>query len=164
MQLASVNLFGAIRVTKAFLPLIRRSQGRIVNVSSVLGFLATPFVGAYSITKTGLEMFSDVLRLEMKPFNVKVCTIEPGNFLAATEISGVTGEDPGRAARHFYDQLGDAVQQDYGRKILEKETRTLNVLKKIGVGFLFNVLSILSSALCLNSSSHSFNRKKMLNL
>lgn len=43
----AVNLFGAIRVTKAFAPLIRQSQGRIVNVSSTLGRAVTPFLAAY---------------------------------------------------------------------------------------------------------------------
>jgi len=131
--LASVNLFGTIRVTKAFLPLIRRSQGRVVNISSITGILSTPFLGAYSITKSGLETFSNILRLEMKPFNVKVCTIRPGNFLAASNITGIAGEEPARTARHFWDQLGDTVQKDYGKQILEKEIATLQILTKIAV-------------------------------
>lgn len=81
MQIAAVNLFGTMRTTKTFLPLIRKSQGRVVNVSSTLGRVVTPFLGVYCITKHGIEAYSDVLRLEMKRFNVKVCTIEPGNFM-----------------------------------------------------------------------------------
>ena len=56
-----VNLFGMIRVTKAFLPLVRRSRGRIINMSSVMGrhvFGSMP----YSIAKYGVEAFSDKLR------------------------------------------------------------------------------------------------------
>ena len=69
----------------------------------------------------------------MKPFNVKVCTIRPGNFLAASNITGIAGEEPARTARHFWDQLGDTVQKDYGKQILEKEIATLQILTKIAV-------------------------------
>lgn len=83
-------------------------------------------------------MFSNVLRLEMKPFNVKVCTIRPGNFLAAANTTGIAGEEPARTARHFWDQLGDAVQKDYGKQILEKEITTLQILTKIAVRKIIN--------------------------
>jgi 3-hydroxybutyrate dehydrogenase len=133
-RVASVNLFGAIRVTRAFLPLVRRTQGRIINVSSLTAVMAVPFTGAYNIAKRGLEAFNDTLRLEMKPFKVKVITINPGNFLAANVVSGETAVqagDPARMARHFWDQLGDAVQRDYGKQILEKELRSIHALTTI---------------------------------
>ena len=73
-----VNFFGAIAVTQAFLPLLRRTRGRVVNVSSIQGKFAAPFVGAYAASKFALEGASDALRLELRPFGVRVILIEPG--------------------------------------------------------------------------------------
>src|SRR4028119_876827 len=54
-----INLVGQLAVTQAFLPLLRKAQGRIVNISSLAGKLTTPFNGAYSAAKHGIEAFSD---------------------------------------------------------------------------------------------------------
>jgi NAD(P)-dependent dehydrogenase (short-subunit alcohol dehydrogenase family) len=74
-----VNFFGALAAIQTFLPLLRDSGGRIVNVSSISGKLATPFVGAYSASKFALEAASDALRLELRPFGVSVSVVEPGS-------------------------------------------------------------------------------------
>ena len=110
--MAAVNIWGAVRVTNAFLPLIRKHQGRVVNVASVAGRIAIQFSGAYCITKFGVEAFSDILRLEMTRFNVGVSTIEPGNFLAATKLAGPSGIAD--LCRQFWQQLTDSVRADYG--------------------------------------------------
>lgn len=60
-QMLSVNLFGVIDVTLSVLPLIKMSQGRVVNVSSVFGRIA-PFGGPYCVSKYGVEAFNDSLR------------------------------------------------------------------------------------------------------
>lgn len=74
-----VNVFGLIRLTKAVLPIMRRQRGGyIVNVSSVAGKLSTPMMGWYSASKHALEALSDSLRLEVKPFGIKVVLVEPG--------------------------------------------------------------------------------------
>ena len=111
-QMAAVNICGAVRVTNAFLPLIRKHQGRVVNVASVAGRIAIQFSGAYCITKFGVEAFSDILRLEMTRFNVGVSTIEPGNFLAATKLAGPSGIT--YLCRQFWEQLAESVRKDYG--------------------------------------------------
>ncbi len=73
------NIFGLLRVTRAFLPPMRqRGHGRVVNVGSVAGHLALPFLGAYASTKHALEAISDALRLELRPFGVQVVLIKPG--------------------------------------------------------------------------------------
>jgi NAD(P)-dependent dehydrogenase (short-subunit alcohol dehydrogenase family) len=72
------NFFGVIRVTKACLPLLRESKGRVVNISSISGRVAAPFLSPYSTSKFALESFSDSLRRELRPFGVKVAVIEPG--------------------------------------------------------------------------------------
>ena len=79
-----VNLLGVHTVTQAFLPLLgtepgwRGKPGRIVNISSVSGRLAVPFLGAYAASKFGLEGYSDSLRRELMLFGIKVIVIEPG--------------------------------------------------------------------------------------
>jgi NAD(P)-dependent dehydrogenase (short-subunit alcohol dehydrogenase family) len=60
-------------VTQAFLPLLRKARGRIVNISSLAGKLTTPFNGAYSAAKHGIEAFSDALRMELAPWGRATC-------------------------------------------------------------------------------------------
>ena len=105
-----MNLWGVVRVTKSFLPLIRKGRGRVVNVASISGRFAPMFLSAYGITKFGVEAFSDVLRLEMARFNVNVSIIEPGNFTAATGIMK-TGRE---TSQKFWDELAEPIRKDYG--------------------------------------------------
>ncbi len=78
-----INVFGALAVTRAFLPLLRQGAGRIVNVSSVNGRIVTPFVGPYSASKFALEALSDGLRLELRPWSISVSVIQPGATLSS---------------------------------------------------------------------------------
>jgi NAD(P)-dependent dehydrogenase (short-subunit alcohol dehydrogenase family) len=79
-----VNLLGVHTVTQAFLPMLgidpngKGKPGRIVNISSVSGRLAVPFLGAYAASKFGLEGYSDSLRRELMLFGINVILIEPG--------------------------------------------------------------------------------------
>jgi NAD(P)-dependent dehydrogenase (short-subunit alcohol dehydrogenase family) len=73
-----VNLFGHIAVTQALLPELVRGHGRIVNVSSVSGLIASPGVGPYVASKFALEGLSDVMRRELRPLGVRVVVVEPG--------------------------------------------------------------------------------------
>lgn len=75
-----VNLIGHLAVTRAMLPALRKRRGRIVNVSSIGGLVATPFFGPYCISKFGLEVISDCLRGELRPWGIKTIAIEPGSI------------------------------------------------------------------------------------
>jgi NAD(P)-dependent dehydrogenase (short-subunit alcohol dehydrogenase family) len=79
-----VNLLGPVRITRAFAPLLLESRGRVVNISSLNGIVASPMIGAYSISKHGVEAFGDGLAAELARFGVRVSLIEPGNY--GTEI------------------------------------------------------------------------------
>lgn len=71
-----VNVYGHLRLIQTFLPML--SAGRIVNVSSMMGKVALPTLGAYSMSKHALEAMSDVLRFELAMDNIDVITIEMG--------------------------------------------------------------------------------------
>jgi NAD(P)-dependent dehydrogenase (short-subunit alcohol dehydrogenase family) len=78
------NLFGALWVTQAVLPIMRAQQsGHIIQISSVGGIFAVPTVGLYHASKWGLEGFSQALAAEVKDLGIKVTIVEPGGF--ATE-------------------------------------------------------------------------------
>jgi NAD(P)-dependent dehydrogenase (short-subunit alcohol dehydrogenase family) len=73
-----VNTVGTLAVTQAFLPLIRKGRGRILNGSSMGGILAAPYTGPYSASKFAIEALSDSLRMELRPWKIDVIVIEPG--------------------------------------------------------------------------------------
>ncbi|MRR06352.1 MAG: SDR family oxidoreductase [Deltaproteobacteria bacterium] len=77
IQQYNVNVFGTHRITKAVFPLLLKSTGRIVNLSSVAGYVATPFSGPYASSKHAIEGWSDALRRELAPLGVKVMVVEP---------------------------------------------------------------------------------------
>jgi len=77
-QLFEVNFFGVVSVTQAFLPLLRKAKGRLVNMSSVSGLFAFPFLGPYASSKHALEALTDSWRLELRPWGIKVSLVEPG--------------------------------------------------------------------------------------
>lgn len=79
-----INFFGQINVTQRFLPLLRRGNGRIINISSKEGIMAMPFIGPYCASKFALEAFSDALRMELNQWKIPVSIIEPGTI--ATQI------------------------------------------------------------------------------
>lgn len=75
------NLFGVHRVCRAVLPTLRaQGRGLVINVSSIGGIVTIPFQGFYSASKFALEAYSDALRMEVAPFGIDVCLIEPGDF------------------------------------------------------------------------------------
>jgi len=72
------NLLGVIRMIKAVLPVMRQQgSGRIINVSSVVGQVAPPYLGVYATSKFALEGLSEALREEVRPFGVGVSLVEP---------------------------------------------------------------------------------------
>jgi NAD(P)-dependent dehydrogenase (short-subunit alcohol dehydrogenase family) len=75
-----VNVVGQVGVTQAFLPQLRAARGRIVNIGSIGGRMSTPFIGAYHISKFGMEALNDSLRLELRPWGIHVALIEPGSI------------------------------------------------------------------------------------
>jgi NAD(P)-dependent dehydrogenase (short-subunit alcohol dehydrogenase family) len=87
----AVNFHGPLVLTQTLIPIMRdQGGGRIINVSSLGGRLAFPAGGMYSASKFALEALSDVLRMELEAFNIKVSVIEPGPV--TTEFFGIAGD------------------------------------------------------------------------
>jgi len=76
----SVNVDGLHRVVRGLFPFLRESRGRIVNISSINGFVPSAFFGPYVISKFAVEAYSDVLRGELSDYGVQVSSVEPGAF------------------------------------------------------------------------------------
>jgi NAD(P)-dependent dehydrogenase (short-subunit alcohol dehydrogenase family) len=107
-----VNFIGQVAVTQAFLPLLRRSHGRIVNIGSVGGEVALPFLSPYAASKHALEGFSDSLRREVEPLGVKVAVVRPGAIRSSIWERGNQAADEVLASvpPEAHELYGDAVR------------------------------------------------------
>uniref|UniRef100_A0AAY5L4P6 3-hydroxybutyrate dehydrogenase, type 1 n=1 Tax=Esox lucius TaxID=8010 RepID=A0AAY5L4P6_ESOLU len=117
-HVSEVNLWGVIRITKAFLPLIRKAKGRVVNMASMYGRMGNAMRSSYCVSKYGVEAFSDCLRYEMKAWGVKVSIIEPGNFVVATGI--LTRDIVSTTAEKLWREAPSGVQEEYGKGHFDK--------------------------------------------
>ncbi len=114
-----VNVIGLVATTQAFMPSLRRARGRIVNMGSISGRLATPFVGPYAMTKHALEAYSDALRVELHPWKLHVALIEPGTIATPIWDKGmatadaVLAEIPEEAHRLYDAQMTPARETMY---------------------------------------------------
>jgi NAD(P)-dependent dehydrogenase (short-subunit alcohol dehydrogenase family) len=111
-----VNLFGPVAMVQAFVPLIRRGGGRIVNVGSVGGMLVLPLNGAYSASKFGIRAITDALRLELRQWKIHVSLIEVAPV--ETAIFGKT-----------YAEL-DALEQKLGKTGYELYEKQIAAVRK----------------------------------
>ena len=89
----NVNLRGPFLVTRAVLPLMmRQKNGTIINVSSSIGRAAYAYFGAYAVSKWGIEGFTQTLAAEVRSYNIRVNSVEPG--YVATKLTGYRGSRP----------------------------------------------------------------------
>lgn len=116
-QEMEVGYLGYLAMIKACLPLLRQSQGRIVNISSINGRCVFPVVGSGCATKYAIEALSDALRLELAPWQIKVCIIEPA--IVATPLwqksqanfEQLSSAVPSEQLELYYPSWSRAVQQ-----------------------------------------------------
>lgn len=113
-----VNFFGLAMLTKEILPLMRENKsGVIINMSSIAGKLYGPLSSWYNTSKHALEGWSDCLRLEMAPFNVKVSVIEPG--FIKTDIDEVSFPA-------YIENTKGTVYEKLGKKVYEESMKNVN--------------------------------------
>ena len=80
------NFFGALEVIQAVLPVMRaQGSGKIINFTSIAGYMGLPYRGIYSATKAALEIVTESLSMEVKGFGIQVVSMAPGDF--ATNIA-----------------------------------------------------------------------------
>lgn len=95
-QTMAVNVTGLLLLTRACLPLLRASQGRIVNISSISGLIAMPGVSVYAASKHAVEAVTDSLRVELSPFGIKVIAVEPGGVKTPIWDKGARRDEAAR--------------------------------------------------------------------
>ena len=77
----NTNFFGVVNMCKAVLPYMRKARrGKIINISSIGGVMGIPYQGFYSASKFAVEGYSEALALEVHPFHIKVCLVQPGDY------------------------------------------------------------------------------------
>lgn len=118
-----VNLTGQVAVTQAFLPMLRRSRGRIVNIGSIGGRVALPLLGPYAASKHAMEGLTDSLRRELRPAGIEVSIIRPGPI--ATEI----WERGNNKADELLERMPEA-QEHYGPAIASARAGAQERLKE----------------------------------
>jgi NAD(P)-dependent dehydrogenase (short-subunit alcohol dehydrogenase family) len=125
-----VNLFGHIAMTQALLPTLRQGRGRIVNVSSIMGKVAMPVLGAYSMSKHALEAMTDVLRMELRPWGIPVIAVEPG-AIATPMTDSMTSLLAQNSAQDDSDStaLYEALTEDMTKALQQQSKQAIPVEK-----------------------------------
>jgi NADP-dependent 3-hydroxy acid dehydrogenase YdfG len=126
------NVFGLLRVTRAFLPSMRaRRSGRLINLSSVVGRVAFPGMGVYGATKFAVEALSDALRMELAGFNISVSLIEPG--FVATDIGAASAQQAAEfpVTIDGYEELATAAGAYVAKQIAENAISAEQVARRI---------------------------------
>ena len=119
-RVMDVNFFGHVAMTKKFLPLLlAKRDSRVVNICSVAGFLASSGMSSYSASKYALESFSDCLRREMAPWNLRVSIIEPG-FMRTAILQGRP-----KSFSDFWGTLSSDAQERWGDAYLKEHVGAL---------------------------------------
>ncbi|MFJ4341009.1 SDR family oxidoreductase [Streptomyces sp. NPDC088915] len=104
-----INVVGQLAVIQGFLPLLRTGAGRIVNITSGLGNVAIPYLGAYAAAQFAKEGLSDALRRELAPFGIPVSVVQPGAVMTpiwdkmALEAGRTLDEAPEAVAELYRD-------------------------------------------------------------
>ena len=122
-KMFGVNVFGQVAVTQAFLPFIRKARGRIVNISSVGAHIAIPFGGLLNATKAAFGLLSDAMRLELRPFGIRVSTVEPGSIKTPAidktlgDVEGVIRDLPPSGANLYGPMLREFTKRAHKREM-----------------------------------------------
>jgi len=124
-EIFEINFFGQLAVTQALLRVLRQNRGRIVNITTVGVNLAIPFGGLLNASKSAFAMISDTLRLEMHPFGVRVCAVEPG-AISTPAVDKTLGD-----LEQVIASLPSEAQEQYGT-IIRKMGKRAYAMEKNG--------------------------------
>ncbi|MDT5092341.1 MAG: hypothetical protein QOH60_1704 [Mycobacterium sp.] len=121
-----VNVFGAMAVINGFLPALRKSRGRIVQIGAMTGRLPVPFDGPSSASKAAFEALADVYRLELKPFGIAFVMVQAGNMRTGGPAKTAA------ALKRISDAMTDEQRALYGYAF-GKFTESLNNMQNAGL-------------------------------
>ncbi len=148
-----VNFFALCEVVQFCLPLLKnKPHSKIFNLSSIAGRVSMLFLGHYSASKHALEAYSDALRLELKPFNIQVCLIEPGPVKSNWEKTAFENDERKdslyalevNAAKSFYSGV---YQKALSPKVVAQKIVFLSMSQKIKARYLIGLKTQLLLAL-----------------
>ncbi len=148
-----VNFFALCEVVQFCLPLLKnKPHSKIFNLSSIAGRVSMLFLGHYSASKHALEAYSDALRLELKPFNIQVCLIEPGPVKSNWEKTAFENDERKDslyalevdAAKSFYSSV---YQKALSPKVVAQKIVFLAMSQKIKARYLIGLKTQLLLAL-----------------
>ncbi|GAA9924566.1 SDR family oxidoreductase [Helicobacter pylori] len=148
-----VNFFALCEVVQFCLPLLKnKPHSKIFNLSSIAGRVSMLFLGHYSASKHALEAYSDALRLELKPFNIQVCLIEPGPVKSNWEKTAFENDERKdslyalevSAAKSFYSGV---YQKALSPKAVAQKIVFLSMSQKIKARYLIGLKTQLLLAL-----------------
>ena len=121
-----VNVFGAMAVINGFLPALRKSRGRIVQIGAMTGRLPVPFDGPSSASKAAFEALADVYRIELKPFGIAFVMVQAGNMRTGGPAKTAA------ALKRIADAMTDEQRALYGHAF-GKFTESLNNMQNAGL-------------------------------
>lgn len=121
-----VNVFGSISTITAFLPLLRKAQGRILQIGSLTGPFPLPFSGPSSASKATMEAFADVYRIELRPQGIDFTMIQPGNMRTGGPAKTAT------QLKEILDAMTEEQRQLYGSHF-KQFSSSLNVMQANGL-------------------------------
>nr|XP_030136775.3 D-beta-hydroxybutyrate dehydrogenase, mitochondrial isoform X2 [Taeniopygia guttata] len=130
-------------------------EGRVVNITSMLGRMVSPSRSCYCVSKFGVAAFSDCLRQEMYRWGVRVILIEPSNFVAATGILTAAGID--RQAEALWSGATDTVREDYGSEYFTRHVATMKSFVNSGLKDMSLVLNDITEALTSPCPKNRYN-------
>lgn len=111
-KLFDINVFGVIRMTNAVLPHMRaQGSGRIVNISSIFGFMPAPYMAAYSATKHAVEGYSESVDHEVRDHNIRVVIVEPGGTRTGFDDNTTAPDNPLPVYEHRRRRANQVVAQ-----------------------------------------------------
>src|SRR5579862_2441823 len=121
-EIFEINFFGQLATIQSFARLLRKNRGRIVNITTVGVNIAIPFGGLLNSSKSAFSMLSDSLRLELHPFGVRVCAVEPGAISTPAvektlgDVERVIASLPAEGRAQYAGMLRNFAKRAYARE------------------------------------------------
>ena len=135
------NFFGPIEVMKAVLPQMRsQKSGLIINITSIAGYMGLPFRSLYSASKGALQLLTEGLRMELKPFDIEVVNVAPGDFdtdIASRRFHAIANENSPYLTTYkkMLDKINGDVKKGKNPKILAEEMEKIIVHKSRKINY-----------------------------